>query len=132
MPAHEATCSCGQLRVAVDGEPRRVSVCHCLACQRRTGSAFAYQARFDREHARITGRSRAYTRVSDDGDERWTFHFCPDCGATVYYGGTGDAELIAIPVGAFADPGFPPPTVSVWESRKHGWVAMPASLERHP
>jgi hypothetical protein len=70
--------------------------------------------------------------VSDDGDERWTFHFCPDCGATVYYNGAGDAELIAIPVGAFADPGFPPPTVSVWESRKHGWVAMPASLERHP
>ena len=77
MSVREAACSCGQLRVAVDGEPVRVSVCHCLACQRRTGSAFAVQARFARERVRITGRSHDFVRVSDDEDAQWRFSFCP-------------------------------------------------------
>jgi hypothetical protein len=38
-------------------------------------------------------------------------------------------DLIAIPVGAFADPAFPPPQVSVWEERKHRWVVVPDGAE---
>ena len=41
MRSRTATCSCGQLRIEVRGEPLGVGVCHCLACQRRTGSVFA-------------------------------------------------------------------------------------------
>jgi len=38
MASREATCSCGRLRLTAEGEPVRVSVCHCLGCQRRSGS----------------------------------------------------------------------------------------------
>jgi|ERR671935_1855864 hypothetical protein len=126
MDTREAACSCGQLRLTVDGEPVRISVCHCLACQRRTGSAFAVQARFPADRVRIAGRYVEYVRTSDDGEER-TFHFCPECGGTVFYM-TGP-ELIAVPVGAFADPSFPPPTVSVYESRRHAWVSLPDAIQ---
>lgn len=125
----EAACSCGQLRVTVDGDPIRVSICHCLACQRRTGSVFGVQARFDAGQVRVDGRDTAYVRVSDEGDER-TFHFCPDCGATVFYTVAGMPEMIAVPVGAFADPGFPAPVRSIYESRRHAWVELPDGLER--
>jgi hypothetical protein len=37
--------------------------------------------------------------------------------------------LVAVAVGAFADPGFPPPTVSVYEARRHPWVVVPEDLE---
>ena len=129
MTTREASCSCGQLRVHVEGDPVRVSVCHCLACQRRTGSAFGVQARWPIASAQITGESREYLRISDDGDEERRFHFCPECGATVYY--FTDAERIAIPVGALADPSFPGPQVSVWESRRHAWVTLPDGVDRH-
>jgi hypothetical protein len=130
MVRREAACSCGQLRVALEGDPVRVSVCHCLACQRRTGSAFGYQARWPAESVQITGQAREYRRVSEDGeDEERHFHFCPECGATVYY--FTDPEFIAIPVGVLADPGFPEPTVSVWETRRHGWVTLPDGVEHH-
>ena len=129
MPTREARCSCGQLQLAVGSEPRRISICHCLACQRRTGSAFGVQARFDRDQVRVTGRSHEYVRMSDEGDEQRTFKFCPECGATVFYADSSTPDLIAIPVGAFADPAFPPPTVSVWESRKHDWVTVPTDVE---
>jgi hypothetical protein len=126
----EASCSCGQLRATVDGEPRRVSICHCLACQRRTGSAFGVQSRFDRNQVRITGTSREYTRVSDEGEQR-TFHFCPECGATVYFDDS-TSDIVGIPVGAFADPEFRSPTVSVWEDRMHHWVKLPDEIQHLP
>jgi hypothetical protein len=127
----DAACSCGRLRLSAEGEPVRISVCHCLACQRRTGSAFGYQARFPRERVRIEGASREYVRTSDAGEGR-TYHFCPDCGATLYYVLDDAPELVAVPVGAFADPGFPAPRVSVWESRLHGWVSLPDGIEHEP
>ncbi|HEY1129876.1 MAG TPA: GFA family protein [Roseateles sp.] len=126
-----ASCSCGQLMAAVRGEPLRVSICHCLACQRRTGSVFGEQARFAREQVAISGVSTEYTRVGDEGS-RISFHFCPRCGATVYYVPEGLEAFVAIPVGAFADPGFPAPAVSVYEDRKHRWVIPPAQAEHIP
>ncbi|MGH8185709.1 MAG: GFA family protein [Steroidobacteraceae bacterium] len=124
----QAACSCGQLAVETTGEPIRVSVCHCLACQRRTGSAFGVQARFDRSNVKIAGRSSRYTRTGDSGT-RATFHFCPDCASIVHYEPEALPDVIAVPVGAFADPGFPPPRFSVDESRRHAWVQMPESVE---
>jgi hypothetical protein len=129
METREAACSCGQLTVEVQGDPVRVAVCHCLACQRRTGSAFGVQARYAREGARINGRSTEFRRTSDaDGDGR-TYHFCPDCGATVYYFLESLPEVIAVPVGGFADSGFPPPRISIWEERRHAWVGLPDEIE---
>lgn len=124
----EASCSCGQLRATVAGDPIRVSVCHCLACQRRTGSVFGAQARFDAEQVTLEGRRTDYLRISDEGEER-TFHFCPDCGATVAYTAPFMPGMIAIPVGAFADPSFPPPVRSIYETRRHAWVSMPDEIE---
>jgi hypothetical protein len=129
MTLRQASCSCGQLCLAVTGEPIRVSVCHCLACQRRTGSVFGAQARFARSAVTVTGTSHTWERVGDEGS-RVTFHFCPHCGSTVYYDVAGyDVESLAIPVGAFADPGFPQPVFSVYEARMHAWVRMPEGIE---
>jgi hypothetical protein len=115
MTARHAACSCEQLRLTAEGEPVRISVCHCLACQRRTGSAFGVQARFPVESVRIEGRYREYVRICDEREGR-TFSF-PECGATVFYKTESEPEDIVVPVGAFADPRFPEPRVSVWESR---------------
>ena len=128
METREAACSCGQLRLTVEGDPVRISMCHCLACQRRTGSAFAIQARFPADRVRVIGRYVDYVRTSDAGGER-THHFCPDCGGTVFY--RTQRDVVAVPVGAFADPSFPPPTISFYESRRHRWVSLPDGMERY-
>ncbi len=128
MPDRLASCSCGQLAARVTGEPVRISVCHCLACQKRTGSTYGMQARFPVEQVDITGQASEFARVGDEGHTA-RFRFCPQCGATVYYTFDDMPEFIAIPVGAFADPAFPPPMVSVYEMRKHAWVGLPADIE---
>jgi hypothetical protein len=50
-------------------------------------------------------------------------------GATVFYQNDRHPDVYAIPVGAFADPGFPAPERSVWEERRHAWVTMPDGIE---
>jgi hypothetical protein len=122
--SREASCSCGQLRVTCEGEPVRLSMCHCLECQRRTGSPFGVQARFPRAQVAIEGSATEFTRVSDEGD-RHTFRFCPKCGSTVYWTPADQADLVAVAVGAFADRDFPAPRVSVYERRRHPWVVVP-------
>lgn len=131
MPTREAACSCEQLRLTAEGEPVRISICHCLACQRRTGSAFGFQARFPAEKVQIEGAYHEYMRIADHGEAR-TFSFCPECGATVFYTIESQPGLIAVPVGAFADPTFPEPRISVPESRMHPWVGLPEVIEHDP
>lgn len=128
MTTRSAACSCGQLHLAAEGEPIRISMCHCLACQRRTGSTFGVQARFTADKVSIEGRSTQYVRTADSGN-RITFHFCPDCGSTVYYRLDQVPDAIAIAVGAFADPTFPSPKISVYETRRHAWAGIPADVE---
>jgi hypothetical protein len=129
---HEATCSCTQLRVTAEGDPIRVSVCHCLACQRRTGSAFGVQARFAREQVTVSGDWQEYVRLSDEDGEPRRFRFCGRCGATVFYDYGPDSDVVAIPVGGFADPGFLAPQRSIYESRRHPWATIAGeAIERH-
>lgn len=123
-----ASCSCGQLTATVVGEPIRISICHCLACQRRTGSPFSEQARFLRENVTPSGTASEYVRTGDEGPGA-RFHFCSNCGATVYYEPLGLPNHVIIPVGAFGEPGFPAPTVSVYEERMHSWVIPPENAE---
>lgn len=127
-----ASCSCGQLSIACAGEPVRISMCHCLACQKRTGSAFAVQARFPRSAVSASGESSLFQRTGDSGTTA-TFHFCPACGATVFWDMDAFPDFVAVAVGAFADPSFPAPKVSVYEERKHSWVLGPGGQEiEHP
>lgn len=118
-----ATCRCGQLRVECKGDPVRISVCHCLECQKRSGSAFAVQARWPDAQVTINGDFQTWERAADSG-HRATYRFCPVCGSTVAYVIEGWPGVTAVSVGAFADPDFPAPGFSVYEHRQHGWVEI--------
>ena len=130
MTIRQASCRCGQLKLTATGEPVRISVCHCLACQQRTGSSYGVQARFPAENIDVGGRTTVYVRTADSGN-KITYFFCPLCGSTVYYYLNSLPSVIAVPVGAFADPEFPPPHMSFYESRRHAWVGLPENIEHN-
>lgn len=130
MTDRTGACRCQQLRVVCTGDPVRISVCHCLECQRRSGSAFATQARWPTESVRIHGDFREWSHVGESG-KRAVFSFCPRCGVTVAYVTEHMPGVTAIPVGTFADPSFPTPQYSVWEERRHSWVAIIGDAIEH-
>ena len=127
MTPHAASCRCGQLTATATGEPVRISVCHCLNCQKRSGSAFAAQVRYPATQVTIAGQSKTFTATGDNGAAH--FHFCPDCGSTVSFTNDSVPDTIAIALGAFDDPYFITPTVSVWEERQHEWVEIAGDVE---
>ena len=109
------------------GQTVGVGVCHCLACQRRTGSVFATLAAFPAPFE-VTGTATEYVRTGDQGS-RARFRFCPVCGSTVFHTQEGDPSFVLVAVGAFADPSFPPPADSVYDCRRHSWVTLPPGVE---
>ena len=116
-----ASCACGQLRVVCHREPSKIALCHCLECQKRTGSTYGIAAFFPRADVELQGEAREYIRTADSGFEV-VFHFCPTCGSSVYWEPRRAPDLIAVAVGAFADPAFPAPSQSVFTQRRHAWV----------
>lgn len=56
--------------------------------------------------------------------------FCPQCGSTVFHALDAEPDLIAAPVGAFAEPGFPAPEASYYEERMSGWLKLTGDM-RH-
>ena len=118
-----ARCHCGSLRVIALGEPARVYVCHCRACQRRTGAVVHSGCAYPKNQVRIEGDNKIYERDADSGF-KIRFHFCPNCGSNVFWEGERFPEYCGITVGAFADPDFPAPTASIWEESMHPWVSV--------
>lgn len=129
MSTRTAHCCCGQLAITVHGEPLGIGVCHCLACQRRTGSVFAALAVFAAPFE-VSGSATEYLRRGDQGAQ-FRFRFCPQCGSTVFHTEEGVTGRVSVAIGAFGDCAFPPPQVSVYEIRRHAWVQLPAGIARH-
>ncbi|MGE0623244.1 MAG: GFA family protein [Pseudomonadales bacterium] len=126
MTSKTAYCVCGQLQIEVSGNPLGVGVCHCLSCQKRTGSVFATLAAF-RPPFTVLGASTEYTRTGDRGS-RFTFRFCPTCGSTVFHTEEGNEDVVMVAVGTFGDPDFAAPEDSVYDCRRHPWVKMPEGV----
>ena len=139
MATRKSSCNCGKLSVSYDGpDPERISLCQCYECQRRTGSVFSVQARIPREQVTIEGQSTTWTfpvegaepvtfRSCDSGGA--TYHFCPECGSTVYWDISAAPDVIGVAVGGFTDPTFPPPMISGFEAYGHPWAMNASDLQ---
>lgn len=126
MTTRLARCACGQLRVRCDGEPATVSLCHCRECQRRTGSTYGIAAFYEPDRIGIIGESTVYSRKGDSGFSV-RFHFCPACGSTLFWYPERVPGVVAVAVGGFADPAFPPPEKAVYGQHRHPWVVTPGN-----
>ncbi len=125
-----ASCRCSQLRAECTGEPVRVSVCHCEECQRRTGSAFSAQARYPSDAVKVIGPCQTFERTADSGNTV-TYRFCPSCGSNIAYQIDAWPDVVAIPLGAFADQDFPDPAYSIYERAKRSWITIEGEAVEH-
>jgi hypothetical protein len=124
-----ASCQCGTLSLVAAGEPDVINICHCAFCQRRSGSVFSCNAYFLASAIDVSGTSRSFTRVGSSGRPLRN-HFCPECGTTLFWRADLRPNHMGVAVGAFNDPSFAPPSVSLWESSIYAWVGIPAGICR--
>ena len=131
MTERVATCVCGQLSIACSGEPDFVGMCHCYQCQARSGSIFAVNSAYLSDRVKPSGESKTFTRIAESG-RKTTYHFCPECGTSVYWRGEMRPDMIGVAVGAFRDTSLRPPERAVWAQARHTWAHEPSGVPVYP
>lgn len=103
----EGGCVCGAVRFEAQGEPQRVTICHCNWCQRRTGSAFGVEAVYAEDQVTVRGDTVSEFRHVSDESGRWLdVAFCGRCGSNLGFTLQAVPGIRTLPAGAFDDPSW--------------------------
>jgi hypothetical protein len=122
--SYSAACLCGAVRIDAYGEPKRVGLCHCLDCQKTTGSAFNPFVVFDRDKVRIRGDTGA--AISSPQGRR---HFCRNCGSFMFSEEV-DGPEVELSLGTIDEPAGLTPTYEIWTIRRAPWLpALPGAAQ---
>jgi hypothetical protein len=120
-------CSCGAVRYRLRSEPLFVHCCHCLNCQRQTGSAFAINVLIEAVSVEIVaGDPRPVDVPRDDGSTQRIFR-CPACQVAVYSEYTRP-QVWFVRAGTLDDPSQVSPDVHIYTRSKRDWIALPESV----
>jgi hypothetical protein len=117
-------CACGAVRYRLASEPMFVHCCHCLNCQRQTGSAFVVNLLIEADRIEVlAGTPHAVDVPRDDGSAQRIFR-CPACQVAVF-SEYGRKEVRFVRGGTLDDPTGITPDVHIFTRSKVGWVALP-------
>lgn len=78
----------------------------------------------------VRGQAKVFRRDSASGYDV-SFHFCGDCGSTLWWEPDRLPDRIGVAVGAFADRDFPMPQQAVWAQDQHHWLQLPTAIISH-
>jgi len=121
----EGGCACGAVRYRMESAPLFVHCCHCLDCQRQTGSAFVINALIETDRVTVLkGETKPNQMPTESGRPHRIFR-CPECGTAVWSEYGGVAKLRFVRVGTLDDPKALAPDVHIYVRSKQPWVALP-------
>ena len=124
--ALEGGCSCGAVRYRLTSEPMFVHCCHCLNCQRQTGSAFVINLLIEADRVELlAGDPQPVDAPRDDGSVQTIFR-CPACQVAVWSTYTR-SEVRFVRGGTLDDPASVSPDVHIFTRSRLPWVEIPAS-----
>ena len=124
--AREGRCACGSVRYRLTSEPMFVHCCHCLNCQRQTGSAFVINLLLESDRVELlSGEPVPVDAPRDDGSAQRIFR-CPTCQVAVF-SEYGSPEVRFVRGGTLDDPSGITPDVHIFTRSKVGWVILPDS-----
>jgi len=122
----EGGCACGAVRYRLTSEPLFTHCCHCLNCQRQTGSAFVINLLIEADRMELlAGDLQPVDVPRDDGSSQQIFR-CPSCQVAVFseYGG-GAVRFVR--AGTLDEPSEVTPDVHIYTRSKVGWMTLPVS-----
>ena len=124
MPAMKGGCLCGAVRFTSNAAPEFVALCHCIDCQKHTGSAFAIGIRLSKTELLLQGTVKTFSSLGDSGNPILRY-FCPECGSSVYDEPTARPGKINVNAGTLDDPSLVAPTLEIWCDSALPWVRLP-------
>lgn len=127
-------CLCGQVHFEITADPIMGVHCHCLDCQKSSGSGHTEHLLFPKPAAKITGKVSEYKNKADSGNMK-TSAFCPTCGSPVYGTSTGMPDMLTVRAGTLDNPDIFRPQMAVYAIRRRSWDHMDStvpSVDRMP
>ena len=123
----EGGCACGAVRYRLTSEPMFVHCCHCLNCQRQTGSAFVINLLIEADRVELlSGEPEPFDVPRDDGSSQ-RIHRCPDCQVAVY-SDYGRPEVRFVRGGTLDEPAGVAPDIHIFTRSKLPWVTLPEDV----
>jgi hypothetical protein len=124
----EGGCACGAVRYRMTSPPMFVHCCHCLDCQRQTGSAFVLNALIETARVESLGAAPVRHEMPTESGRPHGIYRCPTCGTAVWSEYGGLATIRFVRVGTLDDPRALAPDVHIYVRSKQPWVALPAGV----
>jgi hypothetical protein len=126
VPA-EGGCSCGAVRYRLSSDPLFTHCCHCLNCQRQTGSAFVINLLVEADHVELLAGGPQPVDVPRDGGSSQRIFRCPTCRVAVF-SEYGRPEIKFVRAGTLDDPSNVEPDVHIYTRSKVPWITLPGSV----
>lgn len=120
-------CACGAVRYRLASKPMFVHCCHCLDCQRQTGSAFVLNALIEADRVSITGPTHA-TRMPTDSGQPHDIIRCTTCEVALWSEYGGRSKIRFMRVGTLDTPSALKPDVHIYARSKLPWVVLPEGV----
>jgi hypothetical protein len=119
MTQLSGSCSCGQVRLSVRGQPLRIGICHCTDCRQESGSAFTFFAVWPAAQFEHQGETSEFRGR----------HFCRRCGSRLF---SANAEEAEIKLGILAEAPTPlVPVYELWVKRRESWLQPVAGAAQY-
>lgn len=126
----EGGCRCDRVRIRISAAPLLTMACHCLGCQRMTGSAYSLSAAIPAPGFEVIrgepviGGLRGATR----------HYFCPDCMSWLFTRPEGVDAFVNVRPTLFDETGWCAPFIETQTREKLPWANTPAvhSYEQWP
>ena len=125
--SREGGCACGAVRYRLTSDPLFVHCCHCLNCQRQTGSAFVINALIEADRVELLAGEPQEISVPREAGEDQVIWRCPTCQIAVY-SSYGRFPVRFVRAGTLDDPASISPDVHIFTRSKVPWVTLPESV----
>jgi hypothetical protein len=123
----EGGCACGEVRYRLTSDPLFTHCCHCLNCQRQTGSAFVINLLIEADRVDLLAGVPQRVDVPRDDGRTQRIYRCPTCQVAVY-SDYGRPEVLFVRGGTLDQPSGVTPDVHIFTKSKLGWVTLPDSV----
>jgi hypothetical protein len=125
-------CACGAVRYRLLSPPLFVHCCHCLDCQRQTGSAFVLNALIEADRVALLAGAPVAITVPTDSGLPHDIYRCPTCQVALWSTYGGRRQLRFVRVGTLDDPAALKPDVHIYTRSKQPWVVLPEDVPAFP
>ena len=125
-------CLCGKVQYTSSAEPAMTAVCHCIDCQKQSGSAFSINIGLRADEINFTGELRMVETHGLESGKKINRYFCPNCGSPLYSAPDVMPGMIFLKVGTLDDTSWVKPDINFWCSTAQPWVSIDGSLPQFP